>query len=76
MRALFHDDARQGNRALDPLHAGDGAAVARRAVHDGRIQFIRALAREYRTLTGIEELGLLHDLNGGNNRIKRCASLL
>lgn len=69
-----HDAARQQNRVLDRVHAGNRAGLAAGAIHDRRIQLVLAVVSEHRTAPGVELRRVLQHGNGGGHRIHRAAA--
>src|SRR3990172_11943996 len=55
-------------------HAGHGARLERRAVHDGGIQFVYPGVAEYRAVAGVEIRRVLEDANRRHRRVKAAAA--
>ena len=55
MRRLRHHGTRQADGIPGARHAGNCSCLAGAAVHDGCIELIATLSREYRTFAGIEQ---------------------
>src|SRR5437879_13794028 len=51
---FFHDQPRQAHWVLNVLQTRDRAGLERISVHDGRVQFVRASAREDRAFASVE----------------------
>ena len=49
MRGFLHHGAREQDRILDAVHAGDRAGAQRRAVHDRGVELVPAVVREHGT---------------------------
>ncbi len=58
---FFHDRAGQQDGILHAMHVRDRAGLARRAVHDRRIEFVLAIVVEHRAFARVEQRRILHD---------------
>ena len=70
----LHHRAGGGDGMAGGGQAGDGPGGQVRSVHDGGVQLVTAGRGEDRPAPGVEQGIVLHDLNGGLDRIQRRAA--
>ena len=74
MAGPLHDAARKADRILDGGDAGHRAALQRRAVHDGGIEFVSALGGEDRAAAGVELVIILEQHHDRFDGVERAAA--
>ena len=67
---FLHDRARQADGIPGAGHAGHRAGLARGAIHDGGIELVASVRREYRAPAGIKERIVLEHTDRGLDRIE------
>ena len=73
---LVHDVAGEVDRILDVVDAGNGARRQRTTVHDGGVQFADAVGVHDGALAGVEQRGILHDVDRRGDGLEGGAPFL
>jgi hypothetical protein len=76
VRRFQHDVAREVDWVLDVMDTGHGAGGLGAAVHDGGVELADAIGVEHGALAGVEERGVLHDVDGGRDGLQRRTATL
>ena len=63
--------ARRQNRIAYARHAADRTGLERAAVHDGRVEFMRAGRRVDRAMARVEERAIFEQMHGFANGVQR-----